>query len=163
MRAGKILSKPMQNNETLGRNLSRSQLHRLPFACLRLLATLSLSLVVIALSSGVAYAQDTSVGSQATREALAQRIATDEAEIAAGKVNLARRKVLTAEIAGIRERLENGDFRTGDLVVVYEVVVPKTIAPEAREALAAYARATGEDVSEQHGFFDKIGKIFRGD
>ncbi len=52
---------------------------------------------------------------------------------------------------------------SGDLVIVYEVVVPKTFTPEAREALAAYARATGEDVPEQHGFFDKIGKIFRGD
>ncbi len=51
----------------------------------------------------------------------------------------------------------------GDLVVVYEVVVPKTFTPEAREALAGYARATGEEVPEQHGFFDKIGKIFRGD
>ena len=49
---------------------------------------------------------------------------------------------------------------SGDLVVVYEVVVPKTFTPEAREALAAYAQASGENVPEQHGFFDKIGKIF---
>ncbi len=52
---------------------------------------------------------------------------------------------------------------TGDLVVVYEVEVPKALKGDAREALAAYARATGEEVPEQHGLFDKIGKIFRGE
>lgn len=55
---------------------------------------------------------------------------------------------------------------SGDLVVQYELHVPKPgqLSPEAREALEAYARAVGDEVTEKHeGFFDKVGKIFRGD
>ena len=54
----------------------------------------------------------------------------------------------------------------GDLIVEYDVVVPKPaqLTPEAREALLAYARAVGDEVNEKHeGFLGKVGKIFRGD
>jgi molecular chaperone DnaJ len=55
---------------------------------------------------------------------------------------------------------------SGDLIVEYDVAVPKPaqLSPEAREALLAYARAVGDDVNEKHeGFLGKVGKIFRGD
>ena len=56
---------------------------------------------------------------------------------------------------------------TGDLIVEYDVTIPKPgqLNDEAREALRAYARAVGDEVpSEKHeGFFDKVGKIFRGE
>lgn len=54
----------------------------------------------------------------------------------------------------------------GDLIVEYDVIVPKPgqLNPEAREALLAYARAMGDEVNEKHeGFFDRVGKIFRGE
>lgn len=50
---------------------------------------------------------------------------------------------------------------SGDLIVEYDVVVPKQLNPEAREALRAYARAVGDEVPEEHeGFLGKLGKIF---
>ncbi|MVN89054.1 molecular chaperone DnaJ [Deinococcus sp. HMF7620] len=55
---------------------------------------------------------------------------------------------------------------SGDLIVEYDVVVPKPgqLTPEAREALLAYARAVGDEVNEKHeGFLGKVGKIFRGE
>ncbi|ADV67910.1 molecular chaperone DnaJ [Deinococcus maricopensis] len=55
---------------------------------------------------------------------------------------------------------------TGDLVVVFEIAVPKAaqLSAEAREALRAYARAVGDDVPEhREGFFEKIGKAIRGE
>lgn len=54
---------------------------------------------------------------------------------------------------------------SGDLIVEYDVVVPKHLNEEAKAALRAYARAVGDEVpTEKHeGFFDKVGKIFRGD
>lgn len=67
---------------------------------------------------GAAHAQDTAVGFQATRAALAQRVTADETELANPKTKAFRRKQLTEELATIKDRLDNGDFRTGDLVVV---------------------------------------------
>ncbi|MEF2276769.1 molecular chaperone DnaJ [Deinococcus sp. YIM 134068] len=55
---------------------------------------------------------------------------------------------------------------TGDLIVEYEVSVPKPgqLTPEAREALHAYARAVGDEVNEpREGFLGKVGKIFHRD
>lgn len=54
---------------------------------------------------------------------------------------------------------------SGDLIVEYDVVVPKTLNDEAKAALRAYAAAVGDEVpSDKHeGFFDKVGKIFRGE
>lgn len=55
---------------------------------------------------------------------------------------------------------------TGDLVVVFDVHVPKAanLGKEAREHLEAYARAVGEDVDTRGpGFFERLGKAFRGD
>jgi protein involved in polysaccharide export with SLBB domain len=67
---------------------------------------------------GAAHAQDTAVGFQATRAALAQRVAADEAELASSKTRGSRRKQVQGEVATIKDRLDNGDFRTGDLLVV---------------------------------------------
>ena len=55
---------------------------------------------------------------------------------------------------------------TGDLIVEYDVIVPKPgqLTPEAREALHAYARAVGDEVNEKHeSLLGKVGKIFRGE
>ena len=55
---------------------------------------------------------------------------------------------------------------SGDLIVEYDVVVPKPsqMNDQAKEALRAYAAAMGDEIYEKHeGFFDKVGKIFRGD
>lgn len=55
----------------------------------------------------------------------------------------------------------------GDLIVDYQVTVPKPsqLNDAAREALRQYAAAIGDEVPpEKHeGFFDKVGKIFRGE
>ncbi|MBB5378931.1 molecular chaperone DnaJ [Deinococcus metalli] len=54
----------------------------------------------------------------------------------------------------------------GDLVVEYDVMVPKPaqLSPEARDALLAYARAVGDEVNDKpEGFLGKVGKIFRGE
>ncbi|WP_291425439.1 molecular chaperone DnaJ [Deinococcus sp.] len=55
----------------------------------------------------------------------------------------------------------------GDLIVEYDVIVPKPsqLNEQAREALKAYAAAMGDQAPhEKHeSFFDKVGKIFRGD
>lgn len=53
----------------------------------------------------------------------------------------------------------------GDLIVEYEIAVPKPaqLNTEAREALLAYARAMGDEVNDrQESLFDKVGKIFHG-
>lgn len=49
----------------------------------------------------------------------------------------------------------------GDLIVEYQVVIPKNLNAEAKEALRAYARAVGDEVPEEHeGLLGKIGKLF---
>ncbi|MEP6778446.1 MAG: hypothetical protein ABJC26_01050, partial [Gemmatimonadaceae bacterium] len=90
---------------------------------------LAAAVLMMAASSGAARAQDTSVGATASRESLAQRVATDEAEIARGNLKTARKKQLDLEIATIKDRLENGDFHTGDLVVV-TVTIPNLSPPK---------------------------------
>ena len=73
--------------------------------------------------NGAAHAQDTSVGFQATREALAQRRAQAEGEIASGKLNASRKRAAQAEVASITARLDSGDFHPGDLLVVTVTIV----------------------------------------
>ena len=54
----------------------------------------------------------------------------------------------------------------GDLVVVYEVDVPKPgqLSAEARDALGEYAHHIGDEVVEhREGFFERIGKVIRGE
>ncbi|MCP2014951.1 molecular chaperone DnaJ [Deinococcus sp. HSC-46F16] len=55
----------------------------------------------------------------------------------------------------------------GDLIVEYQLTVPKpsSLNPEAREALYAYARAVGDEANEhREGLLGKVGKLFgRGD
>lgn len=55
---------------------------------------------------------------------------------------------------------------SGDLIVVYEIATPKPsqLSDEAREALKAYAEAVGDQVpARPEGFFNKVGKMFRGE
>lgn len=55
---------------------------------------------------------------------------------------------------------------TGDLVVVFEVDVPKPgqLSAEARGSLTDYAAHIGDEVHEHKGgFFEKIGKVIRGE
>lgn len=80
-------------------------------------------------ASGSARAQDSTIGATASRESLAQRVATDEAELARGNLKASRKKELNLEIATIKDRLENGDFHTGDLVVV-TVTIPNLSPPK---------------------------------
>jgi molecular chaperone DnaJ len=55
---------------------------------------------------------------------------------------------------------------SGDLVVVFEVDVPKpaSLSAEARASLSEYAAHIGDEVHEhREGFFEKIGKAIRGE
>ncbi|WP_424949297.1 molecular chaperone DnaJ [Deinococcus sp.] len=55
---------------------------------------------------------------------------------------------------------------TGDLVVVFEVDVPKPgqLSAEAKSTLSEYAAHIGDEVHEHRGgFFEKIGKVIRGE
>ncbi len=55
---------------------------------------------------------------------------------------------------------------TGDLVVVFELQVPKAgaLTQAARDHLEAYAHEVGEEVdSREPGFFEKLGKVIRGE
>lgn len=65
---------------------------------------------------------------------------------------------------------------TGDLVVLFEIDIPKggQLSAEAREALEAYARATGEGENDlpaqgrearerEPGFFERLGRAIRGE
>ncbi|AFZ69212.1 molecular chaperone DnaJ [Deinococcus peraridilitoris] len=55
---------------------------------------------------------------------------------------------------------------TGDLIVVFDVQVPKasSLSKEARAHLEAYAREVGEDGDlREPGFFERLGKVIRGD
>lgn len=79
--------------------------------------------VVLAFSMAVAgagavFAQDTSVGFQATRIELQNRATSLETELADPKLNSSKRKAAQAELDNVRDRLSNGDFQTGDLLVV---------------------------------------------
>lgn len=54
----------------------------------------------------------------------------------------------------------------GDLIVQYQVMVPKPaqLNDAAREALRQYATAIGDEVpQEKEGIFDRLGKMFRGE
>ena len=74
--------------------------------------------VIVFLAFGAAHAQDTAVGFQAKRVDLQNRLASKETELSNPKLNSTKRKEAQAEIAAIKGRLENGDFKTGDLLVV---------------------------------------------
>lgn len=67
---------------------------------------------------GAAHAQDTAVGFQAKRADLQNRLASRETELTNPKLSSTKRKEVQAEVATIKNRLENGDFKTGDLLVV---------------------------------------------
>lgn len=67
---------------------------------------------------GAAHAQDTAVGFQAKRVDLQNRLSSRETELANPKLSSSKRKEVQAEIANIKNRLDNGDFKTGDLLVV---------------------------------------------
>lgn len=53
---------------------------------------------------------------------------------------------------------------SGDLIVEYELVVPKPsqLSPEAREALEAYAKAVGDEIPDKgsDGFLGRVGRLF---
>jgi len=67
---------------------------------------------------GAAHAQDTAVGFQAKRADLENRLASRETELANPKLSTSKRKAAQAEVTNLKNRLENGDFKTGDLLVV---------------------------------------------
>ncbi|MEO7362401.1 MAG: polysaccharide biosynthesis/export family protein [Gemmatimonadaceae bacterium] len=67
---------------------------------------------------GAAHAQDTAVGFQAKRLDLQNRVSSLETELANPKLKSSKRKADQTELADIKDRLENGDFKTGDLLVV---------------------------------------------
>ncbi|MEP6766239.1 MAG: polysaccharide biosynthesis/export family protein [Gemmatimonadaceae bacterium] len=95
----------------------------------KIASLLAYAVLLIGGASGAARAQDTSVGATASRESLAQRVATDESEIARGNLKASRKKELELEIATIKDRLDNGDFHTGDLIVV-TVTIPNLNPPK---------------------------------
>ncbi|MEQ1692030.1 MAG: SLBB domain-containing protein [Gemmatimonas sp.] len=90
---------------------------RLPFAT-RITRALLTALLGVALSgsTAVVVAQTPEAISlkRATRPELASRIASLEGQVAGGSVQGKKKEVLVAEIADIRARLTNGDFKVGD-------------------------------------------------
>lgn len=67
---------------------------------------------------GASHAQDTAVGFQAKRADLQNRVASLETELADPKLSSTKRRADQLEMAAIKLRLESGDFKTGDLLVV---------------------------------------------
>jgi protein involved in polysaccharide export with SLBB domain len=80
---------------------------------------------------GAGHAQDTAVGFQATRLDLQNRLAANETALANSKLSSSRRKAVQAENAAIQSRLTNGDFKTGDLLVVTLNVEEKQVVDTA--------------------------------
>ena len=80
---------------------------------------------------GSAHAQDTSTGFQAKRVDLQNRVGALETELANPKLNSSRKKAAQAELAVVRNRLEKGDFKTGDLLVITVNVEDKAVVDTA--------------------------------
>lgn len=130
----------MQNNDIAGRARSRNlgglapispavskfgqsrRYSRVWVASLRAIRLVALRVGCVSLlglaMSGAAHAQDTAVGFQAKRVDLQNRLAGRETELANPKLNSSKRREVQAEVATIKNRLDNGDFKTGDLLVV---------------------------------------------
>lgn len=90
------------------------------------------AVVVFGLSTfGAAHAQDTAVGFQAKRSDLQNRLVAREGELGNPKLSASKKKDLQAEVATLKGRLENGDFKTGDLLVVTVDVENKPIVDTA--------------------------------
>jgi protein involved in polysaccharide export with SLBB domain len=75
---------------------------------------------------GAAHAQDTATGFQAKRADLQNRAGALETELADPKLNSGKKKAAQTELTAVRSRLANGDFKTGDLLVITVNVEEKT-------------------------------------
>ena len=96
---------------------------------LRKVSALVALLFVVAL--GAAHAQDTATGFQAKRLDLQNRVGVLETELANPKLNSNRKKAAQAELAAVKNRLEKGDFKTGDLLVITVNVEDKPVVDTA--------------------------------
>ncbi|MEP6835921.1 MAG: polysaccharide biosynthesis/export family protein [Gemmatimonas sp.] len=80
---------------------------------------------------GAAHAQDTATGFQAKRIDLQNRVGALETELANPKLSADKKKAAQAELAVVKDRLNNGDFKTGDLLVITVNVEDKPIVDTA--------------------------------
>lgn len=85
---------------------------------MRIARVISLATALFVTAFGAAHAQDTAVGFQAKRVDLQNRVSSLETELADPKLNSSKRRTDQAELASIKDRLQSGDFKTGDLLVV---------------------------------------------
>lgn len=67
---------------------------------------------------GAAHAQDTATGFQAKRIDLQNRVGVLESELANPKLSSDKKRAAQAELTIVKNRLEKGDFKTGDLLVI---------------------------------------------
>ncbi|MGV3707209.1 MAG: polysaccharide biosynthesis/export family protein [Gemmatimonas sp.] len=67
---------------------------------------------------GAAHAQDSATGFQAKRADLQNRAGALETELADPKLSSSKKKAAQSELTLVRNRLANGDFKTGDLLVI---------------------------------------------
>jgi len=84
----------------------------------KVLACCTLAAALSFVAFGSTHAQDTAVGFAAKRIDLQTRLSARETELATAKLSSSKRRQAQAEIATLKGRLENGDFKTGDLLVV---------------------------------------------
>ena len=80
---------------------------------------------------GAAHAQDTATGFQAKRLDLQNRAGVLESELANPKLSAGKKKAAQAELTAVRSRLEKGDFKTGDLLVITVNVEDKPVVDTA--------------------------------
>ena len=80
---------------------------------------------------GAAHAQDTATGFQAKRLDLQNRAGVLESELANTKLSAGKKKAAQTELTAVRSRLEKGDFKTGDLLVITVNVEDKPVVDTA--------------------------------
>jgi len=93
--------------------------------------TLALTVLLFLSALGAAHAQDSATGFQAKRLDLQNRAGVLESELANPKLSASKKKATQAELATVRNRLEKGDFKTGDLLVITVIVEEKAVVDTA--------------------------------
>ena len=90
-----------------------------------------LTALVFSCAFGAAHAQDSATGFQAKRLDLQNRAGVLESELANPKLSGGKKKATQAELAAVKNRLEKGDFKTGDLLVITVIVEEKPLVDTA--------------------------------
>lgn len=93
--------------------------------------TSTLTVLLFLSALGAAHAQDTATGFQAKRLDLQNRAGVLESELANPKLSAGKKKAAQTELTAVRSRLEKGDFKTGDLLVITVNVEDKPVVDTA--------------------------------